>query len=73
MIEETNFTIRTNSMNELMKENIYFASMILPITITKIISGKYRVIDTNKRKSNYYLFPKYSDFKDFYKNGCMLI
>ncbi len=73
LIDETKFLIKTNSMCELMKENINIASIMLPSIISKINSEKYKIIDTSKRKSNYYLFPTFNDFRHFYRNGSKLI
>ena len=73
LIDEFKFPITTNSMDELMKRNIYLSSIMLPKTVANIISKNYKIIDTSKRKSNYFVFPSNNDFKNFYKNGCKLI
>ena len=73
LIDEIKFPIKTNSMSELMKENIDYGSSMICSSITKIISKKYKIIDNSKRESNFYLYPKFSDFREFYENGCKLI
>jgi len=73
LIDEIKFPITTNSMYELMKIKIYLTSIMLPKTVANIISQNYQIIDTSKRKSNYFVFPSKKDFKNFYKNGCKLI
>ena len=73
LIDEIKFPIKTKSMDKLLKINIYLSSLMLPKTVSNIISKSYQIINISKRKSNYFVYPTKNDFKNFYKNGCRLI
>ena len=73
LIDEVRFEINTNSMNELMTQNILAISERIPKTISSIFNNRVKFIDTSSRKSFYYLYPTREDFIAFYRNKCRLI